>query len=119
MEAQYRTYIARWKCGAETGNRCSGRNLQVSSHVRRYLGEKLGEKCSKCGWCELNPVTDRVPVNVEHIDGNPYNTVESNLTLLCPNCHSLTPTYGNLNRGRGRSKGAVVQREDNALAARQ
>ena len=116
MEAQYRTYIKRWKRGEETGNRCTGRSLQTSNHVRRYLGEKFGERCSKCGWCERNAVTGRVPVNVEHIDGNPYNTVESNLTLLCPNCHSLTPTYGNLNHGRGRTKGAVVQREDTRMA---
>jgi hypothetical protein len=23
---------------------------------------------------------------------------------LCPNCHSLTPTYGFLNKGNGRKK---------------
>ena len=109
MFAQYLVYLERWQQGEESGNRCDGRNLQVSSHVRRYLEEKLGVCCSKCGWAELNTTTGRVPINVEHIDGNPYNTVEGNLTFLCPNCHSLTPTYGNLNKGKGRSKGAVAQ----------
>jgi Zn finger protein HypA/HybF involved in hydrogenase expression len=28
---------------------------------------------------------------------------EENLILLCPNCHSLTATYGALNKGRGRT----------------
>ena len=32
-----------------------------------------------------------------HIDGN---NEESNLQLLCPNCHSLTPTFGALNKKR-------------------
>jgi predicted HNH restriction endonuclease len=41
-------------------------------------------------------------VEVEHIDGNWRNNQPSNLTLLCPNCHSLTPTYRALNWGRGR-----------------
>ena len=37
---------------------------------------------------------------IHHIDGNHYNNEESNLQLLCPNCHSLTPTFGALNKKR-------------------
>jgi hypothetical protein len=104
MEAQYLAYIERWKAGEETGCCGTGRNLAVSNHVKRYLQEKYGERCTRCGWAERNPKTGRVPLNVEHRDGNPYNSVEANLTLLCPNCHSLTPTFGNLNAGNGRTK---------------
>jgi predicted HNH restriction endonuclease len=39
---------------------------------------------------------------LEHIDGNAYNNSESNLSLLCPNCHSQTPTYKAKNKGNGR-----------------
>lgn len=42
-------------------------------------------------------------VEVEHIDGDWENNSLTNLTLLCPNCHALTPTFRGLNRGRGRS----------------
>ena len=42
--------------------------------------------------------------NLEHIDGNSENNSLDNLKLLCPNCHSLTPTYKNLNKGNGRFK---------------
>jgi hypothetical protein len=31
-----------------------------------------------------------------------YITVESNLSLLCPNCHTQTESYGSKNNGRGR-----------------
>jgi hypothetical protein len=41
-------------------------------------------------------------VEVEHIDGNWRNNLPENLTLLCPNCHALTPTFRGLNRGHGR-----------------
>jgi hypothetical protein len=34
-------------------------------------------------------------VELEHIDGNSENNSLENLTLLCPNCHSLSPTYKN------------------------
>lgn len=70
--------------------------------LRRYLVETIGERCSCCGWDAKHPGTGRVPVEVEHMDGNWQNNAPSNLTLLCPNCHSLTDTYRALNRGRGR-----------------
>ena len=63
----------------------------------------LGEECSRCGWKERHPLTGHVPIEVEHIDGNWKNNAPSNLTLLCPNCHSLTPTFRALNRGKGRA----------------
>ena len=56
----------------------------------------------KCGWSERNPITKKVPIQMEHIDGNSENNSIENLELLCPNCHSLTPTFGALNKGRGR-----------------
>lgn len=101
-EFQYRRYIERWQAGLETGNTGSGRNLQVSNFVKRFLFAKHACRCSRCGWSETNPTTGKVPLNVEHIDGDPWNSCEANLTLLCPNCHSLTPTFGALNKGRGR-----------------
>lgn len=70
--------------------------------IRRYLVRKFGEKCSQCGWDRRHPLTGRVPIEVEHIDGNWQNNHLSNLTLLCPNCHSLTRTFRGLNRGKGR-----------------
>jgi len=57
-----------------------------------------------CGWCEVNKVTGNVPIQLEHIDGDSKNNSLDNLKLLCPNCHSLTPTYGYLNKGNGRSE---------------
>jgi predicted HNH restriction endonuclease len=39
---------------------------------------------------------------MEHIDGNSSNNKVTNLCLLCPNCHSQTPTYKNKNKGNGR-----------------
>ncbi len=64
----------------------------------------MGEKCTRCGWNERHPVTGKLPIEVEHIDGNWTNNDPSNLTLLCPNCHALTSTFRALNRGKGREK---------------
>lgn len=69
---------------------------------KRYLINKFGDKCMKCGWGEKNPTTDKVPTELNHIDGNPENNLLSNLEIVCPNCHSLTPNYRALNTGNGR-----------------
>ncbi len=74
----------------------------ISGHLRRYLFEKYGDKCSMCGWCEKNSITGRVPLEIDHINGNSENNSEENLRLICPNCHSLTLYFRNLNKGKGR-----------------
>lgn len=74
----------------------------TSRNIKKYLLEKYGNKCAKCGWGEKNEFTNRIPLELEHIDGNYLNNTEENLTILCPNCHSLTPTYKGANRGNGR-----------------
>ena len=72
--------------------------------VKRYLIYKYGEKCMKCGWNEVHKITKKVPIQLNHINGNSDNNNLNNVELLCPNCHSLTPNFGSLNLGNGRSK---------------
>lgn len=76
-----------------------GRGL--SATIRMYLIEQAGFKCSMpgCGWGKVNPTTGNVPLEIEHVDGNCMNNHPDNLIVMCPNCHSLTPTYRALNKG--------------------
>ena len=97
----YNQYIDRWKQGLETGKKGK---YQISNFVRRYLLQKYNNKCSKCGWGEINPYTHKIPLEIEHIDGDYNNNSENNLIVLCPNCHSLTSTYKGANRGFGRKE---------------
>ena len=64
----------------------------VSNHHRKKsLISERGHKCEKCKnttWNEL-PIT----IELEHIDGDRTNNLDDNLLLLCPNCHSQTPTW--------------------------
>ena len=80
----------------------SGISTLTNGMCKKYLIEKFGEKCQQCGWNETNPRTNKIPIDLEHIDGNSKNNSLNNLKLLCPNCHSLTPTYKALNVGNGR-----------------
>lgn len=98
-EFEYKEYISNWKSGLNTGMRGK---YQISNHIKKYIFSKYNNKCALCGWGEINPYTGLLPLEIEHIDGNFENNIESNLILLCPNCHSLTSTYKGANKNYGR-----------------
>lgn len=50
--------------------------------------------------CGQEPVWNCKPLvlQIEHINGNNLDNRRENLTFLCPNCHTQTPTYGALKK---------------------
>lgn len=54
--------------------------------------------CSRCGINEWQG--EKLSLHLDHIDGDNTNNLIENLRLLCPNCHSLTPTYCGRNKGK-------------------
>jgi len=92
-------FLRRWLNGEDIGYTKYGNQI---SAIREYLFQKFESRCQKCGWSERNISTGRVPLEVDHKDGDWKNNRFDNLQLLCPNCHSLTPTFRSLNRGKGR-----------------
>lgn len=94
-EYKEKVFLNEWKNGINNG--MSGM-YGVSKKIRDYLFKKHNNKCELCGWCEVNPHTGKIPLQIHHIDGDCTNNSEENLQLLCPNCHSLTETFGSLNK---------------------
>lgn len=92
----YSLYIEKWKNGEESGHNTTA-SLKVSGHVRRYLFEKNNHKCEECEWGEKNKFTNKIPLQVHHLNGRAEDCSEKNLKLLCPNCHSLTENFGSRN----------------------
>jgi len=103
LEEEQVAFEKKWKAGKVTGYR-NCKNFSLSNYLRRYLFRKFNSKCQRCGWAETNPSTQKIPLTVHHIDGDPSNNKEENLELLCPNCHSLTSTYCSLNKNSKRKK---------------
>ena len=93
---EFNSIIKQWKNGNKKGYR--GKTMQISEWLRKYLFIKYQNKCYKCGWGDIHPITGKPPLEVNHIDGDASNCKEENLELICPNCHSLTPNCRALNK---------------------
>ncbi len=83
-----------------------GRNLR-----RQYLLRSADFKCSKCGFDQRRPCGTTI-LEIDHIDGNHQNNDITNLQVLCPNCHALTPKYRNWHN-KGNKKNTEVLRPGN------
>jgi hypothetical protein len=78
---------------------CNNSTFPRAQLRRKVLADKwLPYKCNDCGIEALwnnKPLT----LEIEHKNGNNTDHNKENLTWLCPNCHSQTPTFRN-NRNR-------------------
>ena len=100
--ARLEQQIAAWLAGEWDGNG----KYSLSKTVRTYLMTRADYRCQSpdCavpgGFKGVNPASGRSVLQINHIDGDASNSAPANLEVLCPNCHSMTSTFGALNRGK-------------------
>lgn len=72
-------------------------SLGVRAKKQRLVWDR-GHKCEVCKLEEW--MNQAIPLELDHMDGNPTNNTKENLRLICPNCHAQTETYRGKNIGR-------------------
>jgi hypothetical protein len=83
----------------------SNGTMQSYSLKKRLLNAGIKEpRCEFCGW-EQKSLDGRIPVELDHINGDRNDNRLVNLRILCPNCHSLQPTH------RGKNKKVRLYRD--------
>ncbi|MDP2720376.1 MAG: HNH endonuclease signature motif containing protein [bacterium] len=78
------------------------KNSTYQSHMlkqRLFKNNLKKEQCELCGWAQMSK-DGRLPLELDHINGDRHDNTINNLRILCPNCHSLQTTH----RGRNRNK---------------
>ena len=78
------------------------KNSSFQSHKlkQRLFKNKLKPMCcEECGWAE-HSADGRLPLELDHVNGDACDNRLNNLRILCPNCHSLKTTH----RGRNIKK---------------
>ncbi len=74
-------------------------NSSYQSFKLRNRLLKGGLMQAKCYSCKNTTWLEKpIPLELEHVNGNHSDNRIENLTLLCPNCHALTPTYRGKNK---------------------
>lgn len=66
----------------------NGNKLVLEYRVRAKLlaAEVFPEECSHCGYKEKHIITKRVPLLIDHLDGDHLNWKKDNIRFLCWNC---------------------------------
>jgi len=77
--------------------------LTENSNYQSYkLGKRLvseGKFIPECFICKITDWQDKpLSLHLDHINGVRTDNRIDNLRLLCPNCHSQTPTYAGKNK---------------------
>ncbi len=82
----------------------------TSQILKRLADEKIKErKCEKCGIFNWN--SEKISLEIHHVDLNSSNHILSNLMILCPNCHSQMHSAKKIKRAK-----KVTTEEDFLLA---
>jgi hypothetical protein len=74
--------------------KCSPKKSKQS--VTKFLTDRDGYKCSICNLTDW--FGQKMILDIDHLDGDNNNNLPSNWRFLCPNCHRMTPTWGNKKR---------------------
>lgn len=103
---------ASWTAAVKRGElRARARALPIELMVERSMARGsikrrllelglLDERCSRCGIRDWRG--RQLTIHIDHINGVNDDWRLDNLRMLCPNCHSLTPTFSGRNVRRRR-----------------
>lgn len=75
-----------------------GGTFQSHKLKQRLFKEGVkAKRCEMCGWAKVSK-DGRIPLELDHVNGDRNDNRLENLRILCPNCHSMQPTHRGKNK---------------------
>lgn len=96
-------------------NSTYGSTLKLKN--RLIKNNLLQNKCYVCGLSD-EWMGKPISLELEHINGDKFDNRIENLTILCPNCHSQTPSFRGRNKNKGKNYRGKEQNVRNAVKER-
>lgn len=82
---------------------------RIQEGLRRFLYKQADYQCTGIDERDGLRCRETRALQVDHINGDASDNSPSNLQVLCPTCHTLTPTYGSKNNGNGRKERQLLR----------
>ena len=76
--------------------------LTKTDSIKKHLLRERGHQCEIC--CRKTWLGQQITIELDHINGDRTDNDKDNLRLICPNCHSQTPTWKNRKTREGVAK---------------
>lgn len=99
-----------WDCAVKRGAIRTRRQTRPLEHVLQSTSSRwqkklrllreglLTNRCERCGINDWRGKT--LAIHIDHVNGDKNDWRLDNVRMLCPNCHSQTPTFGGRNLRR-------------------
>lgn len=102
-----------WWSETKTNLISTGIDTSAANNIgKKYLIELHNGHCQICQLSEWQ--NKPMPLVLDHINGNPYDNLLTNLRIICHNCNAQTPTFAGRNKGNGRierAKRYIVEKQ--------
>ena len=84
-------------------------DIKSDETKKKRLIKEYGHRCEICKLTEW--MEERIPLVMDHINGDSDDSSRENLRIICHNCHAQTDTFGGKNKGKYKTRRSKFRKD--------